>query len=262
MSRTVRGKTLITVCNLKPANMRGVKSFAMVLCVRPSSPLPLPLAEPFHAQASSKDGKDGGIEFVEPPAGSLPGERVYFEGLESQTALDLLNPKRKIFETVQPGTLVFFSRWSCPDEGNRIRDAGDEGGGVDRRRQDGAQDCYGQGRVLGTDARGSEPELVGNCNPGLSDQKRELYISKALSGKERRMRGVGRSEVGLCAGVSGGRRKGGEERTGANAPLHRRSRSEQHLRISTHQQSHQTQSHSLSPSRALRKRSKIISYAS
>lgn len=30
----VQGATLITVCNLKPASMRGVKSFAMVLCVR------------------------------------------------------------------------------------------------------------------------------------------------------------------------------------------------------------------------------------
>jgi aminoacyl tRNA synthase complex-interacting multifunctional protein 1 len=29
----MRGKLLVTVCNLKPANMRGVKSFAMVLCV-------------------------------------------------------------------------------------------------------------------------------------------------------------------------------------------------------------------------------------
>jgi aminoacyl tRNA synthase complex-interacting multifunctional protein 1 len=43
--------------------MRGVKSYAMLLC------------------ASAKDGKDeGGIEFVLPPPGSQPGERIYFEG--------------------------------------------------------------------------------------------------------------------------------------------------------------------------------------
>ena len=30
--------------------------------------------------ASSKDGKDAGIEFVLPPDGSQPGERIYFEG--------------------------------------------------------------------------------------------------------------------------------------------------------------------------------------
>ncbi|KAL8283807.1 hypothetical protein RQP46_005239 [Phenoliferia psychrophenolica] len=81
----MRGKTLITVCNLKPANLRGIKSFAMVLC------------------ASSKDGKSGGIEFVDPPEGSLPGDRVYFEGFEANVPVDQLNPKRKIFETVQPG---------------------------------------------------------------------------------------------------------------------------------------------------------------
>ncbi|GAA5854937.1 hypothetical protein JCM5353_008642 [Sporobolomyces roseus] len=81
----MRGSTLITVCNLKPVAMRGVKSFAMVLC------------------ATSPDGKDGGVEFVNPPAGSQPGDRVFFEGFEDKTALELLNPKKKIFETVQPG---------------------------------------------------------------------------------------------------------------------------------------------------------------
>lgn len=66
--------------------MRGVKSFAMVLC------------------ATSRDGKEtGGVEFVNPPPGSQPGDRVYFEGFEEKEALELLNPKKKIFETVQPG---------------------------------------------------------------------------------------------------------------------------------------------------------------
>ena len=59
----IRGATVIVVCNLKPVTMRGVKSYAMLLC------------------AASKDGKDeGGIEFVLPPQGSAAGERVYFEG--------------------------------------------------------------------------------------------------------------------------------------------------------------------------------------
>jgi aminoacyl tRNA synthase complex-interacting multifunctional protein 1 len=49
--------------SLKPVKMRGVTSQGMVLC------------------ASAKDGKDaGGIEFVSPPEGSQPGERIYFEG--------------------------------------------------------------------------------------------------------------------------------------------------------------------------------------
>jgi len=31
-------------------------------------------------QATSKEGKDGGIELIQPPANSKPGDRVYFEG--------------------------------------------------------------------------------------------------------------------------------------------------------------------------------------
>jgi len=90
----MRDKYLVAVCNLKPANMRGVKSFAMVLC------------------ATSKDGKDGGIELIQPPANSKPGDRVYFEGDDFQDATPLaqLNPKKKIFETVQPDFITLESK--------------------------------------------------------------------------------------------------------------------------------------------------------
>ncbi|CAE7156707.1 unnamed protein product [Rhizoctonia solani] len=90
----MRDRTLIAVCNLKPANMRGVKSFAMVLC------------------ATHKDGKDHGIEIVSPPEGSKPGDRVYFEGEKFAGAqpLSQLNPKKKIFETIQPGFTTLESR--------------------------------------------------------------------------------------------------------------------------------------------------------
>ncbi|KAF9267440.1 nucleic acid-binding protein [Marasmius fiardii PR-910] len=91
----MQNKWLVAVCNLKPANMRGVKSFAMVLC------------------ASSKDGKEGGIELIQPPANSLkPGERVYFEGEEFENAepLPQLNPKKKIFEAIQPGFITLGTR--------------------------------------------------------------------------------------------------------------------------------------------------------
>lgn len=37
-------------------------------------------------QASSKDGKEGGVELIQPPPGSKPGERVYFEGPEYESA--------------------------------------------------------------------------------------------------------------------------------------------------------------------------------
>ncbi|KAI6027310.1 hypothetical protein BKA83DRAFT_4227283 [Pisolithus microcarpus] len=83
----MRDKYLVAICNLKPANMRGVKSFAMVLA------------------ATSKDGREGGIELIQPPPGAKPGDRVYFEGPDYENAqpLSQLNPKKKIFETIQPG---------------------------------------------------------------------------------------------------------------------------------------------------------------
>ena len=65
------------------------------------------------SQASSKEGKDSGVEFVDPPAGSVPGDRVFFDGFEDQTALELLNPKKKIFETVQPGFTTTEAKEAC-----------------------------------------------------------------------------------------------------------------------------------------------------
>ncbi|KAK4333748.1 tRNA-aminoacylation cofactor ARC1 [Rhodotorula toruloides] len=108
----MRNATLITVCNLKPASMRGVKSFAMVLC------------------ATSPDGKDGGVEFVNPPAGSQPGDRVYFEGFADKQPLDLLNPKKKIFETVQPGFTTLENKdaaWVDKESGKVYKIVTDKG---------------------------------------------------------------------------------------------------------------------------------------
>ncbi|WWC98204.1 methionine-tRNA ligase, beta subunit [Kwoniella sp. B9012] len=99
----IRGATIVVICNLKPVTMRGVKSYAMLLC------------------ASSKDGKDeGGIEFVYPPEGSQPGERIYFEGEQYENAKPetQLNPKKKVFETIQPGFTTLDTReaaWIDPE---------------------------------------------------------------------------------------------------------------------------------------------------
>lgn len=71
---------VVVVANLKPVSMRGVKSCAMVLC------------------ASSEDT----VEFVNPPAGSKPGEKIFFEGYNAVPEKQL-NPKKKVWEAVQPG---------------------------------------------------------------------------------------------------------------------------------------------------------------
>jgi aminoacyl tRNA synthase complex-interacting multifunctional protein 1 len=93
----IRGATIIVVCNLKPVTMRGVKSYAMLLC------------------ASSRDGKDGGVEFVLPPAGAQAGDRVYFEGEKFETVQPeaQLNPKKKVFETIQPDFTTLDNLEAC-----------------------------------------------------------------------------------------------------------------------------------------------------
>ena len=38
-----------------------------------------------YLKASAKEGKDQGIELVQPPPNSKPGDRVYFEGPEYES---------------------------------------------------------------------------------------------------------------------------------------------------------------------------------
>jgi aminoacyl tRNA synthase complex-interacting multifunctional protein 1 len=72
---------VVLVCNLKPAKMRGVESQAMVLC------------------ASNADKSV--VELVIPPAGSKPGDVLWFDGHQG-TVDAQLKPKEKVWETVQP----------------------------------------------------------------------------------------------------------------------------------------------------------------
>ncbi|SCU81228.1 LAFA_0C03444g1_1 [Lachancea sp. 'fantastica'] len=71
---------VVAVCNLKPVNMRGIKSTAMVLC----------------------GSDENNVEFVQPPEGSKPGEKVFFEGFGDEEPAKQLNPKKKIWEQLQP----------------------------------------------------------------------------------------------------------------------------------------------------------------
>ncbi|KAK9354494.1 hypothetical protein V1523DRAFT_407763 [Lipomyces doorenjongii] len=70
---------VIVVANLKPVTMRGIKSEAMVLCA----------------------ANEEKVELTIPPSGSKAGDKVFFEGFDG-TPQQQLNPKKKIFETLQP----------------------------------------------------------------------------------------------------------------------------------------------------------------
>ncbi|XP_062109223.1 probable methionine--tRNA ligase [Humulus lupulus] len=76
----MQNRKVCVLCNLKPANMRGIKSQAMVLAANNSD----------HTK----------VELVEPPKSAQAGERVTFPGFEGQPD-DVLNPKKKVWETLQ-----------------------------------------------------------------------------------------------------------------------------------------------------------------
>jgi len=85
----MQNRKIIAVCNLKPVTMRGVKSCAMVLAASPKV-------------KEGEDAHKGPVELVDPPAESKAGDRVFFEGWEGEPD-GVLNPKKKVWETIQPG---------------------------------------------------------------------------------------------------------------------------------------------------------------
>ena len=85
----MQNRKIIAVCNLKPVTMRGVKSCAMVLAASPKI-------------KEGEDAHKGPVELVNPPAESKAGDRVFFEGWEGEPE-GVLNPKKKVWETIQPG---------------------------------------------------------------------------------------------------------------------------------------------------------------
>lgn len=84
----LQDRLVVMMCNLKPVNMRGIKSEAMLM-------------------AASITGSDGTRTVIplKPPVDCKPGDRVVIKGYEHETAGDpdeQLNPKKKIFETLKP----------------------------------------------------------------------------------------------------------------------------------------------------------------
>lgn len=80
----MRDRIAVFLLNLKPAKMRGVLSEGMIMC----------------ANTPEK------VEILVPPAGAQIGDKISFDGYEGEPDLPFMNPKKKIFEAVQPEFLV------------------------------------------------------------------------------------------------------------------------------------------------------------
>ncbi|KAL7202662.1 hypothetical protein ACSBR1_034185 [Camellia fascicularis] len=76
----MQNRKVCVLCNIKPTTMRGIKSQAMVL--------------------AASDSDHTKVELVEPPQSAPVGERVTFPGFKGDPD-DILNPKKKVWETVQ-----------------------------------------------------------------------------------------------------------------------------------------------------------------
>lgn len=86
----MQGRYVVVVCNLKPVKMRGIKSSAMVLAASP------------RLKEGEADNHAGPVELVTPPEGSKAGDRLWFEGWTGEPE-GILNPKKKVWEMIQPG---------------------------------------------------------------------------------------------------------------------------------------------------------------
>ncbi|KQK20621.1 hypothetical protein BRADI_1g55690v3 [Brachypodium distachyon] len=83
----LQDSSVIVLANLKPRNMRGIKSNGMLMC--------------------ASDASHETVELLTPPEGSVPGERVWFgtddeKTLQSEPATANQVQKKKIWEAVQP----------------------------------------------------------------------------------------------------------------------------------------------------------------
>ena len=77
-------RLVLVACNLKSSKIAGFVSAGMVLAAK----------------------GDGRVELVDPPPGSLVGERVFVEGLVGEPVSPAQVKKRKVFEEVAKKLLV------------------------------------------------------------------------------------------------------------------------------------------------------------
>ncbi|KIW21391.1 hypothetical protein PV08_01971 [Exophiala spinifera] len=91
----MQNRKVVVVANLKPVNMRSIKSAAMVLAASPAA-----------EEGADPHAADRVVELVNPPEGAEAGDPVFFEGWpygEGRGPEKQLNPKKKQWEAIQPG---------------------------------------------------------------------------------------------------------------------------------------------------------------
>ncbi|XP_055595493.1 aminoacyl tRNA synthase complex-interacting multifunctional protein 1 [Uranotaenia lowii] len=93
----MQNRMVVVLCNLKPAKMRGILSEAMVMC------------------ASTPEK----VEVLAPPEGSVPGDLVHVDGYP-RVPDSVMNPKKKIFETVAPDLHTNGELVACYKEGSFV----------------------------------------------------------------------------------------------------------------------------------------------
>ncbi|XP_058118457.1 aminoacyl tRNA synthase complex-interacting multifunctional protein 1 [Anopheles ziemanni] len=93
----MQNRLVVALCNLKPAKMRGILSEAMLMC------------------ASTPDK----VEILAPPEGSVPGDLVHVEGYP-RVPDAVMNPKKKIFETVAPDLKTNGELVACYKDGTFV----------------------------------------------------------------------------------------------------------------------------------------------
>ncbi|KAI1083448.1 nucleic acid-binding protein [Whalleya microplaca] len=108
----MQGRKVVVVANLKPVKMRGIKSCAMVLAASPK------------LKEGEADDHKGPVELVTPPADSQAGDRVCFDGWRGEPE-GVLNPKKKIWETFQPG-FTTTENLEVAFDGSLVKEVGKE----------------------------------------------------------------------------------------------------------------------------------------
>ncbi|KAI2624204.1 nucleic acid-binding protein [Hypoxylon sp. NC1633] len=108
----MQNRKVVVVANLKPVKMRGIKSCAMVLAASPK------------LKEGEVDDHKGPVELVTPPADAKAGDRVCFDGWRGEPE-GVLNPKKKIWETFQPG-FTTTDGLEVVFDGHLVKEAGKE----------------------------------------------------------------------------------------------------------------------------------------